>query len=410
MTLKIYFGVIRLISSRHRKARLMTEGRKGLLENLKEHRQPGDRYIWIHASSLGEFEQGRPLIEKIKSQHPEYKICLTFFSPSGYEVRKDYKLADIVTYMPYDTSKELKSFINILAPEKVIFIKYEIWLNTMSYLKACNIPTYLISAIFRPSQIFFRPYGQIFRDALKSYSWIFVQNEESLSLLKNIGIQKLSIAGDTRTDRVWDIKNNAQSDDIVARFVEEAHNNDQVILLAGSSWEQDEKVYLPACLKNDKIRTIIVPHEITEKHIRGIKESVPTDIKVGLHTQINSPEDSKNIDILVVDRMGLLSSLYKYVDIAYIGGGFGKGIHNILEAAVYNLPILFGPNFHRFMEANELIRRGAAFPIQNTEDVTKELQRLTDDIYRTKTGELSGEYIRSNLGSTEIILRSIFER
>lgn len=409
MTLKAYFGVIRLISSRHRKAGLMTSGRKGLLDKLRARRNPEDRYIWIHASSLGEFEQGRPLIEKLKAQHPEYKICLTFFSPSGYKVRKDYPLADIVTYIPYDTSSDLKLFIDILSPEKAIFIKYEIWLNTLFYLKEKNIPTYLISAIFRPTQVFFKFYGSIFREALHCYSWIFVQNEESFDLLKGVGIDRLSIAGDTRTDRVWDIKNHAKDDALVEAFVTEAHTQGQKVMMIGSSWEEDEKVYLPALSQNNKWRAIIVPHEITEKHIKSIRDSVPSGMTVVLHTENPTIEALKDAQILVVDRMGLLSSLYKYTDIAYIGGGFGRGIHNTLEAAVYGCPILFGPNHHKFMEAKALLSCGAAFSVSSTEDVAGHLKLLFDDNTRKNIGSKAEEYIQSNLGSTDIIIKGIFK-
>ena len=409
MTLKAYFGVIRLISSRHRKAGLMTSGRKDLLDKLRVQRNPYDHYIWIHASSLGEFEQGRPLIEKLKEQYPEYKICLTFFSPSGYEVRKDYPLVDIVTYIPYDTSSDLKPFIDILSPEKVIFIKYEIWLNTLFYLKEKQIPTYLISAIFRPTQIFFKSYGRIFRDALQCYSWIFVQNKESFNLLKGIGINFLSIAGDTRTDRVWDIKNNAKDDTIVETFVREAHTRGQKVMMVGSSWEEDEKVYLPSLNENDKWRVIIVPHEITEKHIKSIREGIPAGMTVAFHTEDPTSEVLKEIQILVVDRMGLLSSLYKYTDVAYIGGGFGRGIHNTLEAAVYGCPILFGPNYHKFMEAKALLSCGAAFSVSTTDEVTTHLNHLFDDDARKNIGAKAEEYIQANLGSTDIIINGIFK-
>lgn len=409
MTLKAYFGVIRLIASRHRKAGLMTSGRKGLLDKLRAQRKPGDRYIWIHASSLGEFEQGRPLIEKLKEKHPEYKICLTFFSPSGYEVRKDYPLADIVTYIPYDTSSDLRPFIDILSPEKAIFIKYEIWLNTLFYLKEKGIPTYLISAIFRPTQIFFKSYGRIFRDALCCYSWIFVQNEDSFKLLKSIGVDGLSIAGDTRTDRVWDIKNNAKDDAFVEAFVGEAHAQGQKVMMVGSSWEEDERVYLPALIHDDRWRVIIVPHEITEKHIKSIRDTVPNSINIALHTESPTVEALKETRVLIVDRMGLLSSLYKYTDMAYIGGGFGRGIHNTLEAAVYDCPILFGPNHHKFMEAKALLACGAAFSVNSTEDVIAYLNLLFDENARQSIGAKAGAYIRSNLGSTDIIIKGIFK-
>lgn len=407
MALKFYFGVIRLISSRHHKAKLMTEGRIGLVDKLKAQRSPQDRYIWIHASSLGEFEQGRPLIEKIKEQYTEYKVCLTFFSPSGYEVRKDYPLADIVTYLPYDTSSDLQAFIDILAPERAIFIKYEVWLHTLSYLKEKGVPTYLVSAIFRPQQIFFKPYGQIFREALDCYTWIFVQNEASYILLQSIGLKHLSIAGDTRTDRVWDIKSSAQDDSIVEAFVRGAHEEGQKILMVGSSWEEDETTYLPLLEQDPRWRIVIVPHEISTKRIQTLRARLKHN-SVLCHTEVHSLDELTDVRVLIVDKMGLLSSLYKYTDVAYIGGGFGRGIHNTLEAAVYDVPILFGPKYHKFMEAEALVATEAAFCVHTDQEVVQVLDRLFEDSYRMTVGARAGAYIQSNLGSTDAIMSGIF--
>ncbi len=244
---------------------------------------------------------------------------------------------------------------------------------------------------------------------MRCYSWIFVQNEDSFKLLKSIGVDGLSIAGDTRTDRVWDIKNNAKDDAFVEAFVGEAHAQGQKVMMVGSSWEEDERVYLPALIHDDRWRVIIVPHEITEKHIKSIRDTVPNSINVALHTESPTVEALKETRVLIVDRMGLLSSLYKYTDMAYIGGGFGRGIHNTLEAAVYDCPILFGPNHHKFMEAKALLACGAAFSVNSTEDVIAYLNLLFDENARQSIGAKAGAYIRSNLGSTDIIIKGIFK-
>ncbi len=409
MALKGYFSVIRLLSPIHRKARLMTQGRRGLLKKLKERRDPDSKYVWIHAASLGEFEQGRPLIERLKASNPEYKICLTFFSPSGYEVRKDYPLADIVLYIPYDTSPSLRKFIDILSPEKAIFIKYEIWLHTLSYLKSKSIPTFLISAIFRPEQHFFRPKGEIFREGLRSFRHIFVQNEESARLLSGIGIEQVSITGDTRMDRVLDICANAKTDPIVETFAEDAHRHGKKVVIVGSSWEEDEDVYLPVFREYGDVRLIIVPHEITEKHTRHIKEQVSPDTRVLLHTEVTDLEAVRDADLLVVDRMGLLSSLYRYADIAYIGGGFGRGIHNTPEAAVYGVPVIFGPKYRKFMEAVGLIAAGGGFSVEGRDDLSRLMYSLlSDEAYRKRTGAKAAAYISAGKGSTEKVYNSIF--
>lgn len=401
-----YFLGIRLAAPFNPKARLMTEGRKETIERLREKRKPSDRYLWMHASSLGEFEQGRPVIEAVKKAHPGYKICLTFFSPSGYEVRKDYPLADIVVYLPFDGSKDLEAFVRLLSPEIVLFVKYEFWLGTLSLLRRMGIPTYLISAKFRPGQPFFKPWGVIFREALGAFKEIFVQEQGSADLLASIGVTNVTVAGDTRADRVIEIARNPARVPIVEKFASEAREKGLPVLVVGSSWDKDEERYLPFLKKHrDEMRVIIAPHEISGERLRNLEGTVPP-LKSRLFSQGEAPVGT---EVLVIDRIGLLSSIYAYADFAYIGGGFGAGIHNILEPAVYGLPVVFGPGHGKFAEAGALIKKGGAFSYETEEDLATILEKLlTDGDFRQRAGQASADFLRENSGATRLILSRIF--
>lgn len=399
--------MVRLAALSSSKAALWVKGRKNLFSNLhtavgKESRP----IIWFHCASLGEFEQGRPLIEKIRAKHPDYRILLTFFSPSGYEVRKNYTGADIITYLPLDTRSNSKRFIDIVQPKFVVFVKYEFWLNHLEELSRRNIPHYLISAIFRGDQIFFKGHGEIFRTALKNYRHIFTQNEESLALINKIGITNATVAGDTRFDRVAEIAAGAKT-----MPVAQAIALNSKVIVAGSTWKTDEDYLFPV-LKNHFAsgwKMIIAPHEISAARIEEIESALTgsgvdrkTIYRYSHLTEIMGEPDCK---VLIIDNIGMLSSLYRYGNIAYIGGGFGKSIHNTLEAAVYGIPVVFGPMYGKFNEALELIGCKGGFGVHSPEELQKMLDLLlTDEGYRKHAGIAAGEYVKSNTGATEKIL------
>ena len=405
--LGLYFGFLRVVAPLHTKARKMVRGRADTLPTLRKLRQPDKDYIWIHASSLGEFEQGRPLIELLKEKHPSLHICLTFFSPSGYEVRKDYPLADIVTYLPFDTSSDLPRFLDLLRPKIAIFVKYEFWLHTLDALHRREIPTYLISAIFRPTQIFFKKYGNTFRQRLSYYDHIFVQNAESANLLAGIGITSVSVGGDTRMDRVLHIARSSHNIPFFERIKERAKRESVRIVVVGSSWEEDESIYLPLFESIPQLFTIIVPHEITERHISSIRSLSSREVL--LYTEYED-KDLTNLTstTLVVDTVGMLSSLYAYADFAYIGGGFGKGIHNTAEAAVYGIPVIFGPKYEKFREAKALIEVGGGYTVKDSSGLESILvQWLSEDEALQRAGKAAGDYISSESGATEKIYQKL---
>ncbi|MBO4530978.1 MAG: 3-deoxy-D-manno-octulosonic acid transferase [Paludibacteraceae bacterium] len=401
--IQLYSGGAWIASFFDDKAKKFVEGRKNVFQTLSDKIDPQSKYVWIHAASLGEFEQGRPIIEKLKVIKPEYKIILTFFSPSGYEVRKNYEGADIVCYLPMDTSWNAKRFLSIVRPSYAIFIKYEFWKNYLSCLKEQNIPTYIVSAIFRPSQAFFKWYGGWYRSVLKNFTHLFVQNKESKELLSSIGVTNVSLAGDTRFDRVKDIAERAKQLPIVESFV-----GDSKVFIAGSSWPKDEAILIPYINEHPELKFIIAPHEIHEEHISKILSMMKRPCV--RYTQTNE-EDVKNADCLIVDCFGLLSSIYRYGQVAYIGGGFGVGIHNILEAAVYGIPVMFGPNYKKFKEAVDMVDRGGAYSISNE----TEFARLMDDFYSYnsilyhKTAQVAAAYSDENKGATEKVILKIFE-
>lgn len=401
----IYQSFIWLASKfNNNKATLFLSGRENVFALLEQKRLSGEHYVWFHAASLGEFEQGRPIMESLKNSHPEYKILLTFFSPSGYEVRKDYQGADIICYLPMDMSWNVKRFLDIVQPDCAIFIKYEFWMNYLLELKKRQIKTYIVSAIFRESQLFFKWYGGYYRNLLKSFNHLFVQNDESVRLLHSIGFDNVTKVGDTRFDRVADIASNAKELPIVQLF-----KSDKKVLVAGSSWPNDEEILLSYFNQNKDIKLIIAPHEIHEEHLQSIISQLKRPY---IRYSQATIENVKEADCLIIDCFGLLSSIYRYGKIAYIGGGFGVGIHNILEAAVYGIPVIFGPNFRKFQEAVDLQQKGGAFVIENYESFSQIMSEFLEEnssLYSSAC-KVSNDYSQANKGATSKVVNAIFSQ
>ena len=402
----LYISIFRIVALFHNKARKMVKGHKetwAILHDKMDYNKP---WLWFHAASLGEFEQGRPIIEKIRISHPEYAILVTFYSPSGYEIRKDYAEADIVCYLPFDSIPNVRKFLNIVQPKMAFIIKYEFWPNYLKKLKKRNIPTYLISGIFRPEQAFFKTYAVPYRNLLNCFKHFFVQDQVSVDLLNSIGhFSNVTISGDTRYDRVLEIRNNAKVLDVAQVFSEKESNSSNKILIAGSSWPKDEALFIPYFNAHPEIKLIIAPHEIHEDHLQSIEALLNRPYCRYTQTE---PEEARNCDCLIIDCFGLLSSLYKHGDIAYIGGGFGTGIHNTLEAAVFGIPVIFGPNYRKFIEAESLINCGGGFSIRTGQELESLLDRMiSNDETCKKAGKIAGEMVINGSGSTKIILQTI---
>jgi len=461
LSINFYHLFIRLASLFNAKAKLWVNGRENIFEDLEtslknqesriksqesRHKNqdtkiktkdfnrssdsqlstPNSQLFWFHCASLGEFEQGRPLMEKLKKQNSDVKILLTFFSPSGYEVRKKYSGADWIFYLPIDTPSNAEKFISIVKPDAAFFVKYEFWFNYLSELKKNTVPTYLVSAIFREQQHFFKGYGNWFKKQLTCFNHFFVQDEKSLLLLKSIGYTNVTVSGDTRFDRVYEIVQNVKQIDIVKSFV-----GNSKVLIVGSAWQEDIKIianwYQGASIKQQEssvnmqdspnYKLIIAPHEVDEKTIQSIEAKFIPLLKVGAqgsvfagvclrYSQANE-QNIKDSQILIIDNIGMLSSLYQYGTIAFIGGGFGKGIHNILEAATFGLPVIFGPNYEKFVEAKELIKLGGAFSVNDSSGFMEIIVQLGDSTFLSNASFLSKKYVESNIGATSIILKSI---
>lgn len=396
----LYASAVRLAALFNKKAFLMVAGHTEAFNKLKKEIDSSAKYIWFHAASLGEFEQGRPLIEEIRKQYPDYKILQTFFSPSGYEVRKNYKGADIVCYLPFDTPGNAHRFIALAKPCMAFFVKYEFWKNYLVELNRKSIPVYSVSSIFRDNQIFFRWYGASYRNVLKQFTHLFVQNEYSVSLLEKISVRNTTVVGDTRFDRVLEICRQAKELPIVEQF-----KGNAVTLVAGSSWAPDEDIFIPYFNAHPKMKLIIAPHVIDESHIKEIIGKL--DRTVVRYTQA-TPETVAQADCLIIDCFGLLSSIYRYGEIAYIGGGFGVSIHNTLEAAVYGMPVIFGPNNKKFQEAQDLLVCKGGFEILGAQDFNQLMDRfLTDNSFLDKAGKKAGNYVRDNSGALEKIMHEI---
>lgn len=396
----LYALAVRLASLTNRKARLMIKGHRKTWRTLRDHAKERQHYVWFHAASLGEFEQGRPLMERLRREHPEKRILLTFFSPSGYEVRKDYAGADLVCYLPFDTPLNARRFVRLVQPEKAFFIKYEFWHHYIDELHRAGVPVYSVSSIFRNDQIFFRPYGRGYARMLHHFNHFFVQNEASRRLLNSLGVTQVSVTGDTRFDRVIDIRNQAKSLPLAA-----ALTGDSRTIVAGSTWPPDEEILIPYFNSHPELKLIIAPHEVNEERLRSIEQRLK---RPALRYSQATPESSAQADCLIIDGYGLLSSLYRYATLAYVGGGFGVGIHNVPEAAVYGVPVFFGPNNQRFREARDLINEGGSFEVTSADDFQAQADRLlADERALAKSGQAAGDYIRRNSGATEAIFREV---
>ena len=412
----IYFVLwgIAIASLFNEKVRKMWRGEREAFRILKQKVDPNAKYIWFHAASLGEFEQGRPLMERIRKDYPQYKILLTFYSPSGYEVRKNYEGADIICYMPVDTRLNAIRFLRLVRPVMAFFIKYEFWSNFLHILKYRNIPTYSVSSIFREDQVFFKWYGRNYAGVLKCFTRFFVQNEESKRLLEGIGITAVDVVGDTRFDRVLQIKEAAKQLPICEAFrtgvassqSADVPHHDFKVFVAGSSWPPDENIFIPFFNEHKDWRLLIAPHVIAEEHLKLILSLIKGK-KVVRYTQ-TTPEEAAEADVLIIDCFGLLSSMYNYGDVAYIGGGFGVGIHNTLEAAVWNMPVIFGPHNKKFQEAQGLLKSGGGFEINTYEDFSGLMSSLmNDETFLKQAGDKAGAFVAHLAGATDKVLASV---
>lgn len=398
----IYLIGVAIASCFNKKVKKMWAGERQALKVLREKVDPNARYIWFHAASLGEFEQGCPLMEYLRKTHPEYKILLTFFSPSGYEVRKNYEGADIICYLPLDTIRNARRFLRAIKPVMAFFIKYEFWYNYLHILQHRGVPTYSVSSIFRPDQIFFQWYGKGYGRVLKCFTHFFVQNIESKNLLGKLDIHDVEVVGDTRFDRVLQIKEASKQLPIVEKFTE----NISKVFIAGSSWLPDEEVFLKYFNLHKDWKLIVAPHVIGEDHLAQIFELLKGR-RVVRYTEATE-ENVKDAEVLIIDCFGLLSSIYHYGTISYVGGGFGVGIHNVLEAAVWDIPVIFGPNNKRFQEAQGLIMAGGGFEINDYQSFRDLMMRFeTDEMFLQTSKKHAGEFVKGRAGATEKIMGSL---
>lgn len=398
-SIKIYYFLILIVSPFNKKAKQFIKGRKFIYKNFNK--KEGSKVYWFHCSSLGEFEQGRPLIDGLKEQNENAQIILSFYSPSGYTIRENYELADVVCYLPIDSKKNAKKFISHYNPDVAVFVKYEFWHHLINQLFVRKIPVYLVSAIFRKDQIFFKSYGYFFRNILSRFSTIFVQNESSFDLLKNLNLSNVELSGDTRFDRVLSIVSNPKKLPVVEKF-----KNGKALIICGSTWPDDEKL-IANFMRQDhsELKFIIAPHEVNDAHIHAIEKLL------NVSTIKLSEANEQNVEskkVLIVDSIGLLSSLYQFGDIAYIGGGFGVGIHNILEAATYGMPILFGPNYKKFQEAKDLIELGVASSINEQKELNSTFKQLLENKdLRKQRSLIASNYVRDKAGASEQILKRL---
>ncbi|MBL7889120.1 MAG: 3-deoxy-D-manno-octulosonic acid transferase [Bacteroidia bacterium] len=405
ISIYLYRIAIGITSLFNKKAQLWIDGRKDIFKKLEiVFSKKQTSIIWVHCASLGEFEQGRPLIEEIKRKHPNYSILLTFFSPSGYEVRKNYQGADYIFYLPIDTPTNTDKFLDIVKPAYTFFVKYEFWFNYLNALKKRKIPTYLVSGIFRDDHHFFKPYGKWSRKQLACFNHFFVQNKHSEELLQSIGYTNTTVTGDTRFDRVSEIAKTVKRFDLIEQFCK-----DHPVFIAGSTWNEDEQILAQSSIISMGYKLIIAPHEIDEKHIDSIIRQFKTgspETQCIRYSELTEKNDSL-ATILIIDNIGMLSSLYQYGKLAYIGGGFGKGIHNILEAATFGLPVIFGPNYQKFTEAKELIEQKGAFSISSEAGLNNILNLLHNESALKNASTIAKNYVESNTGATSKILSHI---
>jgi 3-deoxy-D-manno-octulosonic-acid transferase len=393
---------LKLVAVFSPKIKLFVEGRKVVFPTLEQKIKPSDKTIWFHAASLGEYEQGLPVIEKIKEKFPSHKIVVTFFSPSGYEVRKNNTVADVTVYLPLDTKKNAKEFLTLVNPELVFFIKYEYWLNYLSELKELKTPTYMISGIFRENQMFFKWYGGFYRKALDTFTYFFVQNENSKKLLRQLGKANVAVSGDTRFDRVAAILEKDNSLDFISEF-----KNNTLTIVVGSSWPKDESLLVDFINSNKyNVKFIIAPHNIKAEQIEHLKNSITTK------TVLFSEREEKNLadyDVFIIDTIGILTKIYSYADIAYVGGGFGNpGVHNLLEPATYGVPIVIGPNYSHFTEAIALVNLEGCISISNKKELETNLMNLIlIEVERDEKGHICETFVQMNKGATAIIMKTI---
>jgi len=395
--IRLYTLFIKFASLKSIKAKAWIQGRQNIFKQIQDQILPGSQHIWFHFASLGEFEQGRPVLEAMRLKYPEKRILITFFSPSGYEVRKNSPLADHIFYLPADTEENAERFIELINPSVAIFTKYEYWFHYFAKLKQREIPLYVISGIFRESQPFFRWYGGLHRKMLGCVTFFFVQNDESKRLLERLSIKNAIVSGDTRFDRVYE---NAQHPKQLKAI--EAFCGNNPVFIAGSSWLPDEKLISNLTNKYPEWKFIIAPHEIGETRIKEIEELFKGNIRFSM-----LDESATSPQTLIIDNIGMLSSLYQYGNIAFIGGGFGAGIHNTLEAAAFGKPVIFGPKYHKFQEAKDLIQIGAAFSIKDENELNIISEKLRNEDYRAESGRKARKYVEKNTGATETILLHI---
>lgn len=383
-----------------KKVRKMWRGERDAFEVLKQKVDPCSSYVWFHAASLGEFEQGRPLMERLRRRHPEYKILLTFFSPSGYEVRKDYPGADIICYLPLDTPLNAIRFLRLIRPVMAFFIKYEFWFNYLHILKHRHVPVYSVSSVFRPDQIFFRWYARSYANVLRCFTHFYVQNEVSKELLAKLGITEVTVTGDTRFDRVLSIREQSKQLPVV-----EAFSRGYKVFVAGSSWPPDEDIFIRFFNEHPDWKLIIAPHVIGEEHLKQIEEKCNGSTVRYTHA---TSEEAGRAHCLIIDCFGLLSSIYHYGHVAYVGGGFGVGIHNVLEAAVWEMPVIFGPHNDHFVEAQGLKAGGGGFAIASYEEFGEVMMRfMNDGGFLAEAGAKAGKYVESCTGATKKILSDV---
>lgn len=395
ISILIYGLLIRLVALFNTKAKLFVMGRKDIFKLIASKIDTSSQPIWFHFASLGEFEQGRPVLEKIKQLHPEENVVITFFSPSGYEIRKNYALANGIFYLPLDTPRNAKKFIDLVKPKMAIFTKYEFWPNYFNALSNQQIPLYIISGIFRPTQVFFKWYGGFYRKVLKSVSHFFVQNEESVQLLKTISFTNVDVSGDTRFDRVYENAQAPKQLPVIAAFCQH-----YPVLIAGSTWPEDEKILAELAAKKPEWKLVIAPHEVNSAHIAAITQLFPASIKF---SELQTATVDSTTQVLIIDNIGMLSSLYQYGKVAFIGGGFGAGIHNTLEAAAFSVPVIFGPNYQKFQEAKDLIALGAAKSVTNATSLLQAFEHFKQH----QLGKIAGAYVEEQKGATEMIIAKI---
>jgi 3-deoxy-D-manno-octulosonic-acid transferase len=399
--------ILKILALFSSKMKLFVEGRKSVFQTLKDKIHPEDKVFWFHAASLGEYEQGLPVIEKVKVQFPHHKIVITFFSPSGYEVRKNNAVADVTVYLPLDTKANAQQFLDLVHPEKVFFIKYEFWPNYLYELKQRNIPTYLISGIFREKQVFFKWYGGFYRNALKTFNYFFVQNEKSKTLLQSIGFSNVKVSGDTRFDRVVAILEKDNFLDFIEQF-----KNNQTTIVIGSSWPKDEDLLVNFINQSaDNVKFIIAPHNIKDEQIDSLyKQIKKTKFKYSNYEieTLRKPR-LENYQVFIIDTIGILTKIYSYADIAYVGGGFGNpGVHNILEPATFGIPIVIGPNYSHFAEATALVGMEGCISIKNQSELNEAFDLLLqNEDERFEKGHICSTFVQMNKGATDRILKSI---